>query len=74
MDKLEARNILDRGQTHNFIMSGSMGYGNLETIITDMDTMDMDFQIISICGNNKNLKKIDMITKKKSIIMALPIK
>ena len=68
MDKLEARNILGiEDKPTILIMSGSMGYGNLETIITDMDTMDMDFQIISICGNNKNLKKkIDgMITKKK---------
>ena len=48
-------------------MSGSMGYGNIETVITDMDSMDIDLQIISVCGNNKNLKKkIDtMITRKK---------
>ena len=39
------------------IMSGSMGYGNIETVITDMDSMDIDFQIVSVCGNNKNLKK-----------------
>ena len=58
MDKLEARNILGiEDKPTILIMSGSMGYGNLETIITDMDTMDMDFQIISICGNNKNLKE-----------------
>lgn len=44
-----------------------MGYGDIESVIMDMDAMDMDFQIVSICGNNKNLKKkIDqMVTRKR---------
>ncbi len=68
ISKQEARQILGiEDKLTILIMSGSMGYGNLEDAIMDMDTMDMDFQIISICGNNKSLKKkIDqMITRKK---------
>ena len=68
VDKSKARQILDiEDKPTVLIMSGSMGYGNIETVITDMDGMDIDFQIISVCGNNKNLKKrIDnMITRKK---------
>ncbi|HZJ83637.1 MAG TPA: glycosyltransferase [Clostridia bacterium] len=58
-------NIEDK--TTILLMSGSTGYGDIESIIMDMDKMDMDFQIISVCGNNKRLKKrIDgLITRKR---------
>ena len=38
------------------VMSGSMGYGDVVENIMRLDRMDMDFQIISVCGNNKSLK------------------
>ncbi|NLJ41459.1 MAG: galactosyldiacylglycerol synthase [Clostridiales bacterium] len=49
------------------VMSGSMGHGDIESAIEEMDSMDIDFQIISVCGSNKHLKKkIDkMVTKKR---------
>ncbi|MBC7765699.1 MAG: galactosyldiacylglycerol synthase, partial [Hyphomonadaceae bacterium] len=51
-----------------FVMSGSMGYGNVTKIIKQLDNMDLDFQIVSVCGNNKSLKrKIDKMVMKKSI-------
>ena len=50
------------------IMGGSMGYGDIESVIEGLDNMDMDFQIISVCGNNKNLKeKIDGRKGRKTI-------
>lgn len=68
MDQSEARDTLKiEDKITVLVMSGSMGYGNIESVITNIDSMDMDFQIISICGNNKNMKKkIDeMVTRKR---------
>lgn len=39
------------------VMSGSMGYGKVEKMVKVLDSSDMDFQIISVCGNNEHLKK-----------------
>ena len=39
------------------VMSGSMGYGNVTETIRHIDSLDMELQIISVCGNNKALKK-----------------
>jgi len=49
------------------VMSGSMGYGNVIDAIERIDELPQDYQIISVCGNNKSLKeKIDgMKTRKK---------
>ncbi len=65
----KARRILGiEDKTTMLIMGGSMGYGDIESVIMDMDAMDMDFQILCICGNNKNLKKkIDQMVARKRI-------
>jgi processive 1,2-diacylglycerol beta-glucosyltransferase len=65
----EARKLLGiKDKTTIFVMSGSMGYGKVETVIQAMDSMDMDFQIISVCGNNKSLKtKIDEMETQKQV-------
>ncbi len=39
------------------VMSGSMGYGNIAKMIKNIDTVDKNFQMITVCGNNKKLKK-----------------
>ncbi len=39
------------------IMSGSMGYGNIAKLIKHIDSVDQEFQMITVCGNNKKLKK-----------------
>ena len=68
MDTYKARQTLNiKDERTILVMSGSMGYGNIESVISSMDKMDMNFQIVSICGNNKGLKKkIDqMITRKR---------
>lgn len=42
------------------VMSGSMGYGKIGTMIKELDKSSLDFQIISVCGYNERLKrKID---------------
>ncbi len=38
-----------------FIMGGSMGYGNLDKTIKNLDGLDVDFQGIVVCGNNKSM-------------------
>lgn len=50
------------------VMSGSMGFGNMLEEIEALDKLDMDFQIITICGNNDKLKRsIDELETKKKI-------
>ena len=69
MPKEEARALLGiENKLTIFVMSGSMGYGKVEKIIKQMDLLSLDFQIISVCGNNKSLKKkIDGINLSKKI-------
>ena len=51
------------------LMSGSMGYGNMVKVIKQIDQLDMDFQIISVCGHNMHAKeKIDQLQTRKRVI------
>ncbi|WHH60307.1 glycosyltransferase [Petroclostridium sp. X23] len=65
----EARKILGiEDKDTVFVMSGSMGYGNVIKGIRQLDKLNLDFQIISVCGNNKSLKrKIDALKTRKKI-------
>lgn len=65
----EARSLLGmEDRTTVLVMSGSMGYGNVAHIIEQMNRLDMDFQIISVCGHNEALKrKIDSFKTQKKI-------
>lgn len=50
------------------VMSGSMGFGNVLKEIEELDRLEMDFQLVSICGNNKRLKKkIDGLALRREI-------
>lgn len=55
VDKNEARRILglDSALPTLLVMSGSMGYGNMERVLRRLDDLDVPFQIIVVCGNNK---------------------
>ena len=55
VDKNEARRILglDSALPTLLVMSGSMGYGNMERVLRRLDRLDVPFQIIVVCGNNK---------------------
>ena len=39
------------------VMSGSMGYGNVGKIIKQVDRLDLNYQILSVCGSNEALKE-----------------
>ena len=50
------------------VMSGSMGYGNIVKHIKALDELDIDFQILVACGNNKALKRrVDKLKTQKSL-------
>lgn len=50
------------------VMSGSMGFGNVLEEIRKLDELNFDYQIVSICGNNKKLKEhIDELYMDKPI-------
>ncbi len=71
MPKEEARAKLGiKDQFTILFMMGSMGYGHKTmSTIRSLDRMNEDFQLITVCGNNKKLKeRIDAMTKHKSII------
>lgn len=69
IDKSEARKMLNLDDKRSIlIMSGSMGFGDVTRDILDLDRLDIDFQIISICGNNAKLKsRIDSLNLTKKI-------
>ncbi len=68
-EKSEARRLLNiKDKKTVFVITGSMGYGNIQKYILALDDMDEDFQIISVCGNNKSMKRhIDSLKLKKKI-------
>jgi len=68
-EKTEARKILGiENKKTVFVITGSMGYGNMIKYIKTLDSMDEDFQIISVCGNNKEMKKrLDALKTNKKI-------
>lgn len=69
IDKKEARKMLNIDDKRSILfMSGSMGFGDVTKEILELDKLDLDFQIVSICGNNKKLKaKIDALPLNKKI-------
>ncbi|MBE6689315.1 MAG: glycosyltransferase [Ruminococcaceae bacterium] len=48
---------LDPGKFTLLLMSGSMGYGNIEKTVKQLDEIKVDFQTIVVCGNNKQAKE-----------------
>ena len=64
-----ARLGLDLNKRTVLLMSGSMGYGNIEETVNALDSVAYDFQIITVCGNNSAAKaKIDAMKTKKRIL------
>ncbi len=39
------------------VMAGSMGYGNMPKLISDIHNFNKDYQILAVCGNNTKLFK-----------------
>lgn len=64
-----ARLGLDLNKRTVLLMSGSMGYGNIEETVNLLDKVPYDFQIITVCGNNSAAKaKIDTMHTKKRVL------
>lgn len=56
-DKTEARHILGlQNMPTVLVMMGSMGYGNIQKTLVEMDSCDYNFQILCVCGSNKKFK------------------
>lgn len=56
-DRKEARRDLglDENLPTVLLMSGSMGYGKMDKSIALLDKMNLDFQTMVVCGNNKDM-------------------
>jgi processive 1,2-diacylglycerol beta-glucosyltransferase len=70
VEKLEARRQLgiDVDKQTVLLMSGSMGYGNISHVLSKIDAIEADFQIIAVCGNNRHAKrKIDRMETQKKV-------
>ncbi len=60
---------LDPAKFTILFMSGSMGFGNVAGVVKRLDEVKVDFQIISVCGNNTSAKeKIDSLEMSKTIL------
>lgn len=51
------------------VMSGSMGFGNIRSVVAKLDMLPTDFQAIVVCGNNAEAKvEIDSMRKTKTFL------
>ncbi len=56
MPKEEIRKLLGfENKPTVLVMSGSMGYGNVTKHIKELDKLEIDFQMLIVCGRNKSL-------------------
>lgn len=57
-DKNEARKELGIENNNTIlVMGGSMGFGNMTKTLKKVDSLELDFQIVVVCGSNKKLYK-----------------
>lgn len=70
IEKAEARKLLKiKDKNTILIMMGSMGFGNIVEEIAEIDNLDIDFQILCVCGKNEKMyKEITERSWKKDII------
>ena len=69
ISKDEAREILGiENENTVMFMMGSMGFGNMPKLIESIDTLDIDFQILCVCGRNEAAReKIAALPSKHKI-------
>lgn len=57
-DKAEARKQVGiKDMATVLVIMGSMGYGKIFSRLIELDGLQLDFQIVLVCGNNKRLYK-----------------
>ncbi len=60
---------LDINKRTVLFMSGGSGFGDIKQTVKEIDAIDQDFQLITVCGNNASAKaKIDRLKTKKRIL------
>ena len=60
---------LDKEKRTILLMSGSMGYSNIAKTVRAIDALDMDLQIICVCGSNEKAKEqIDNLHLKSKLL------
>ncbi len=60
---------LDLNKKTVLLMGGSMGYGNIGKLVSRLDSIDTDFQLIVVCGNNKTMyRDVSSMNTKKRIL------
>ncbi len=68
-EEARAKLGLDINKRTVLLMSGSMGYGNIEDTVNALDSVPHDFQLITVCGNNHAAKaRIDEMKTKKRVL------
>lgn len=69
MSKDDACSLLGiKNKTTILFMMGSMGYGNIPLMISRIDRLNYDFQLICVCGRNKTaLKKTQSLEFKHNV-------
>ena len=70
MEKAEARRQLsiDPGKSTVLLMSGSMGHGNIAKLLTQIDSLEYDVQVLAVCGTNMRAKhKIEKMKTRKKV-------
>ncbi len=60
---------LDINKRTVLLMSGGVGYGNIDRTVEALDAVPYDFQLITVCGSNSAMKaRIDEMKTKKRIL------
>lgn len=50
------------------VMGGSMGFGSIDQVISKLDSTDLDFQILCVCGTNNEMReKVQNLRTSKSV-------
>ncbi len=59
LDQKEARELLclDPDKKTLLIMGGSMGYGNIDKTLLELDSLPFDFQAVVVCGSNLRMRE-----------------
>jgi processive 1,2-diacylglycerol beta-glucosyltransferase len=72
-DKLEARRQmgLDKQKNTILFMGGSMGYGNMIKNVAAIDRMNIESQLVCICGRNEKMRRQLSMLKTRDPIVVL---
>lgn len=69
-EKAEAASMLgiDPDKPTVLLMSGSMGHGNLTRVLSSIDEVEADFQVLAVCGNNRHARhRIERLYTRKKV-------